>query len=302
MQGSYLTTTANVSTESGLQTVVRDAYLRNSNNGVKFLFDLAFPWCYPSGALSGRPAAGNPANNAVIADVSENSNGVFVKDTSTVTYAGGGFDFSAVSGGGALTFIQAPNTTLATIQAQQYFMIMIYMKIPTLANINPQGTFQPFFATSRGYQIDPDLGLLAFNPLSVNTMSFYRETAIGSFANVNVSCVGHNGQMAQVAVWRNATQMGMRIKSVAGGSTVATVASGSNNTANFSNLPPMFGSVVQYNGNSFGRFYRIYRGAIENLALSGRTPITVLDEDWTRIQVRITASAAANGGTSTIFV
>lgn len=301
MQGSYLTTTANVSTESGLQTAVRDAYLRNSNNGVKFLFDLAFPWCYPSGALSGRPAAGNPANNAVIADVSENSNGIFVKDTSTVTYAGGGFDFSAVSGSG-LTFIQAPNTTLATIQAQQYFMIMIYMKIPTLANINSQGTIQPFFATSRGYQIDPDLGLLCLNGNSSNSIGFRRETAIGSQAGITVSCVNHNGQMAQVAVWRNATEMGMRIKSVAGGSTVATVASGSNNTADFSNLPPMFGSVVQYNGNTFGRFYRIYRGAIENLALSGRTPITVLDEDWTRIQARITASAAANGGTSIIFI
>lgn len=301
MQGAYLTNTTTTSTESGLLTAVRDAYLRNSNNGVKFLFDLSFPFSYPGGSLSGRSAAGNPANNAVIGDISENSNGRFVKDTSIVTYTSGGFDFSAVAHP-EVTFIEAPNTTLSTIQAQQYFMIMIYMKIPTLANINTQGGIHLFFGSSRGYSIDPDLGLMCFNGSSQNQIGFRRETAIGTAATINNSCVGHNGQMAQVAVWRNATETGMRIKSVAGGSTLNSAATGINNTLNFSNLTPMFGSVYQYYGNSMARSYRIYRGAIENLALSGRAPIAVLDEDWTRIQARIAASAAANGGTSTIFV
>jgi hypothetical protein len=303
MQGAYTLNLQSTSTDIGLLTSVRDAYLRDAVAGsVPFLFDTAFPFSYPAGSYLTRAAAAAPINNAVIGNIAELGDGKFVKDASTVAYSGGGFDFSTAGTG--LTYIQGPSNTFAGIQTQQYFMIVIYMMMPSLANINSQGTIQPFFTASSlgGYQVAPDIGLMCFNGTSANAIGFRRETAVGSQAGVAASCVGHNGQMTQVAVWRNATEMGIRFKSSAGGTTVATAATGSNNTADFSALPPMFGSVYQYNGNSLGRNYKIYRGAIENLALSGRIPATVLDADWARVQTRIAASAAANGGTSTIFV
>lgn len=304
MQGAYTLNLAGASTDSGLSSPVRDAYLRGAAAGsVPFLFDTTFPFSYPGGDYNTRAAAAAPANNAVIGNVAELGDGKFVKDVNTVAYNGGGFDFST-AGTSALSFIQGPTSTFAGIQSQQYFLIMIYMMLPTLAQINTQGTIQPFFTASTlgGYQIGPDIGLMCFNGASANQIGFRRETAVGSNNGVSASCVGHNGQMTQVAVWRNASEMGLRLKSAAGGTTIATQPTGSNNTADFSTLPPMFGSVIQYNGNSLGRFYRMYRGGIENLALSGRTPATVLDADWLRVQARITASAAANGGTSLIFV
>lgn len=303
MQGAYTLNLQSASTDSGLSTAVRDAYLRGAAAGsVPFLFDTAFPFSYPGGDYNTRAAAAAPANNAVIGNIAELGDGKVVKGTNPIGYNGGGFDFSTVVND--QSFIQGPTNTFAGIQSQQYFLISMYMLMPTLAQINTQGTIHPFFTASTlgGYQVGPDIGLICFNSSSTNAIGFRRETAVGAQSGVTASCVGHNGQLTQIAVWRNATEMGIRLKSVAGGTTIATVASGSNNTADFSALPPMFGSVYQYNGNSMTRNYRIYRGAIENLALSGRTPATVLDADWTRVQARITASAAANGGTSLIFV
>lgn len=95
--------------------------------------------------------------------------------------------------------------------------------------------------------------------------------------------------------WRTASETGIRIKS-SGGTSLVTAASGSANSANFSSNIPRFGPATNPFGSTMTRQYRIYSGGIENLAISGRSPVTVLDADWVRVQTRITASG------NTIFV
>lgn len=285
--------------DTSLTTLNRDAYINGSVDGVNFLFDTTFPFSYPGGNYIGRPAAGAPANGALIADIAEKGNGSFVKDAATMTYAGGGFDFSALNNNNSC-YVAATNSTLSNIFASQYYMIFMYIKLPTLANWNTSGSISPFFTTTLSYYVvDVDLGVFCFT--NSPALQVRRQTAVGAQTPITIDNSStlplstHYGLMAQVAFWRTASETGIRVKS-SGGTSLVTAASGSANSANFSSNIPRFGPATNPFGSTMTRQYRIYRGGIENLAISGRNPVTVLDADWTRVQTRITASG------NTIFV
>jgi len=274
---------------------VRDQVLANSNDGVRFLADTAFPYSYPGGAISGRPAAGAPANQALIQDASDHANGLFQKSaTQTIGYAGNMFDFSTMTATTGSTVdelcnIKATASVWADINASQYFMVVAYMRLPNSTDWNSSATIYPFFCSSvGGYTAAADPITLAMT--SAGAIDARRQTAIGAATTITASAVSHYGRIAQVAFWRNAAGTGVWIKSSAG-ATLTTGAAGSNNSADISACTPMFGSVNPFTDYSTAahrtaRNYRLGRVMIENLAQSGRDPAAVLDADYARVIAR----------------
>ena len=272
---------------------VRDQVLAASNDGVRFLADTSFSYSFPGGPISGRPAAGAPADKALIQDVSDHANGLFQKAaTQTIGYAGNMFDFStmtATTGFDELCNIKAPASVWADINASQYFMVVAYMRLPNSTDWNSSATIYPFFCSSTGgytSAADP----ITFAMTSAGAIDARRQTAIGAVTTITASAVSHYGRIAQVAFWRNAAGTGVRIKSSAG-ATLKTGAAGSNNSADISASTPMFGSVNPFTDYSTAahrtaRNYRLGRVMIENLARSGRNPATVLDDDYARVIAR----------------
>lgn len=310
MPSAFTLRSPNVSADASLQTLRRDPLLTGvANSGVRFIADTCFPWSYPGGAQAGRAAAAAPADQAVIYDVSENANGKIVKvGGQTISYAGGGFDFSALTERGS--YLEAPASVAADIWAtyggaSQRFMVCGYFKLPSLANWNTSGNAAPLlsFATLNAGVGNPDMITIA-QTNGGGLMSF-RQTGGATLAYTSVTPPAYDA-LAQVAFWRNASGVGLTVK--VGATRVTTLdAVGTANTENFSGQTGRFGVGTAYwqpslTGQTNARNFRVFRPFVENLARSGRDPLTVLDADWARVQARIAASAAANGGTSLIFV
>jgi hypothetical protein len=280
-----------VSTREGLETLRRDALLSGDSGGVRFLFDLAFPFSYAGGA---------PANGAAINDVAENSNGSFqLAATQAVGFNGNGFDFSTLTTTTNTTYdennVIAPASVWADIDAVQRFLWCMYVRIPSESDFNSSVTLYPIFASSShadGYSSVADpLTVAQRYSASTKQVSFRRQTAVGAQSELTCAAAGHYGQVAQLAFWRNAAGVGGRIKS-AGGTTTATNVSGSDNSADFSACQPRFGTVQPFTAyasealHRTARNFRMYRGFIENLDTSGRNPVTVLDADYERTIAR----------------
>lgn len=279
-----------ISTRPGLQKLRRDPLLSGDNDGVRFLFDAAFPWCYAGGA---------PANGALVRDIAEKADGQFVLSSGqTVGFSGNGFDFStltiAENAVGDENHVKAPASVWADIAAQQYFLFCIYVKMPVESDFNTSSGIYPFFASSNsdaGFQSVADPLTVAQRYQSgLKRIDFRRQTGINAASQLTVDPTNHYGKFCQIAYWRNASGAGARVKS-SGGTTSTTGAVGDNNSENISACEPRFGSVAPftfYAGEAHrkARNYRLYRGFIENLARSGRDPQAVLDADYDRTVAR----------------
>ncbi|MFN4238548.1 MAG: hypothetical protein ACK4FZ_15150 [Vogesella sp.] len=273
--------------DAALPTLRRDPLLYGAGDGVRFLFDAAFPFSY---------AGGVPTNGVAIKDVAERSNGSFVLAAGeTVGFNGNGFDFALMTAvsGQSPSHVLAPASVWADIAAQQYFLLCMYMRLPAQADWNAEASILPFFASSNnsnGYNAVADPITVAFSTGS-KSIGFRRQTAVGAQVDTGViPAAGHYGQVVQVAYWRNAAGVGARIKGSAG-AILTTGAVGAANAADITACQPRFGSVQPFTNYAMAthrtcRKYRMYRGFIENLARSGRDPVAVLDADYERTAAR----------------
>lgn len=290
----------------------RDLTLKNvANNGVRFMFDLAFPYSYPGGLPATRAAAGAPSNLAVVQDMAEIANGDVAVPAGSIAYSGGGFDFTASSG--LPSGVRVPAAALADIftpfgGASQRFLLVGYFKMPAAVDWNNSASIETFMG-DLAYSAAASLVNVNMreNGGTPGRIDMRRQIAAGTQAGaLNLDLVaGSFGALCQIAVWRNAAGVGFRLKSAAQTSLI-TSAVGADNTQDFSASRMTWGRPNAFN-NTTGvntRFngMRCYRGWLESLARSGRDPVMTLDNDWSYVQARITASAAANGGTSLIFV
>lgn len=274
-------------TDNTLETLERDPLLSGDNDGVRFLFDAAFPFSYSGGA---------PTNGKAVNDVAEHNNGSFVlAGGETVAFNGNGFDLSAMTAvtGRSDAHVIAPAAVWADIQAQQRFMVCAYMRLPSEADWNVEASILPFFASSSGassgYNTVPDPITLLFS-VTGKSLRSRRQTAIGTQNELSVTPTGNYGQVCQVAYWRNDAGVGLRIRGEAA-TQLATGAVGADNTADCSACQPRWGSVYPFTNYALashqtGRKYRMYRGFIENLHRSGRDPVAVLDADYARTMSR----------------
>lgn len=283
-----------VSADPTLATLYRDPLMTGApNDGVRFIADTAFGFCYPGGPLAGRPAAAAPANQAVIYDAAERANGKFVKVSGqTIGYAGGGFDFSALTDRGS--YLEVPASVAADLWnayngTSQRYLICGYFKLPSFANWNTSANAAPLFsfAALNASTESPDVVTVA--QTNGGQLTSLRQTAGSTLAYTAVTPPAYDA-LAQVAFWRNAAGVGVTVKV---GSTRATTmgAAASANTENFSAQTGQFGIGTAYwqpalSGQTSARNFRLYRLFVENLARSGRDPLTVLDADWARVIAR----------------
>lgn len=255
--------------------------------GVNFLFDLAGSLGYPKQAA---PLTADP-----IVDISGNGNGsVNIAAGQTVAYSGRGFDFTGMTADPGI--ILAPVGDLASIwnAANDYFMVAFYAKLPASGDWNTDATLASMFcatASASGYST-PEVDLLTIAQNNGPNMTFRRQTnGAATVDTLNVSPALHYGSLTQVAFWRNPSGQGARLKS-SGGTTVSTGSVSTNNTGDFSAKQARFGVCESFNDlvtkvpHRNAAKYRLYRGWIEDLSVSGRDPITVLDADYARTIAR----------------
>lgn len=293
---------------------VRDALLTGLPDGaMRFLFDLDFSWCYPGGNLATRSAQTAPTDGQTIYDIAERADGAVVAGTNrTPAYSGGGVAFDAISY--MPSGVEGPSNAWETIHGAtgQYFLQCSYWKLPSSGNWKPSNSNLYMFDSAAGLDVggayitnaDP-LCVYQIDSGSGPRLEARRQTAIGaSSANGTVMSLtptsDHFSKMCQVAVWRNADGHGFRIKS-SDGEVSTTAAVGLDSAVDFSSCAPSWGYPSSYvqpmnSEDQAATDYSLYRGWLEDLGLSGRDPLTVLNADWTRVQARI----AASGGT--IFV
>jgi len=296
---------AKISTgDSSLVKAKRDPLIYGATNeGIRFIADLGFGYCYPGGALSGRPAASAPANAAVVYDASDTANGIVrVAAGDSVAYAGGGFNFGTVTKQG--NYLEIPESVAADIYTvyggnSQQFMVCAYIKMPSSANWNTNASLATMLqfagAGTATYQNTSDLVLLAQG--TGGTLQARRQTAAGTITATSITMgAGDYGLITQVAFWRNASGVGLRIKN-SNGTQVVTGVAGSNNTQDFSAKTGQVGvsggfwavdgnQTLIGSGQTAAKNFRLYRVFVENLARSGRDPVTVLDADYERVIAR----------------
>lgn len=289
----------------------RDPVARGLPAGaMRFLFDLDFSWCYPGGPMQGRPAPSSPADEQVIYDIGERENGKYERQgaTPSANYAGGGFDFAPVS---RTPFgVKAPATAWASIHsaANRYFLWCGYYRLPSSGDWKASNGNFPIFESSEANgtyitQVDP-LVIFQITPTVGNPRLIARRQVLVGASTANASVLeltptaDYFGQLCQISYWRNAAGQGFRMKSGLA-ETSAAAAVGTETALNFSATRPTWGrSPTPDNGNmntedQAASNYRVYRGWLEDLSLSGRDPLTVLNADWARVIARKTAS----GGT-----
>ena len=284
---------------------VRDPSLVGvANSGVRWLSEFAFPWCYPGGSPIGRPNAGAPANGATVYDMAERANGSVSYTAGTITYAGGGIDLTnsqstGVAGAARNAGLILPASVLSDIWTpyggkSQRYLFSTWVKLPTLANWNSTGTLLSMAGDLAYNTGSPSLFVLSQQTGGI--LNLRRQIALNTYDTTNalnlIPASADYGSVVQLGVWRTDTQQGLRLRS-ANGTITVTSAVGSDNTQDFSANT----FCVGRNGASFGGAsatavltalsgVRVYRAYMENLARSGRDPVTVLDAAYAAVVAR----------------
>lgn len=272
-------------TDMSIPILRRDPLLSGDNNGVLFLADFSSRYCYDGNA---------PVNGKAVVNINDSGNAASInlKAGQTLGFSGNGIDFTPVTG--SPTNIVIPAAVQAALFSAQQFMVCLYMMLPSSADWNPVSNILPFlhFAPGADYTSAPDMVLMAFDIAATGRkIQISRQTAVGAAtAFVLQPVAGDYGRFVQIAFWRNAAGQGARLKTV-NGTVLATAVTGANNSANFSahigelgvpNCPAWVGATLSAGAQTAYNF-KAYRVFIENLATSGRDPVTVLDADYARI-------------------
>ena len=188
-------------TNPGAIKLRRDQVLQGDNNGVRFLADFARPFSYVAGA---------PTDGKAITDIAEKSpaGAVKIKAGQTVTIAGNGLDFSALTD--KSSYAEIPAEATAGLFATQYYMVVLYVKLPIQSDWNTNAALAPFFSGatgSSGYATNPEL-VTIFQSNSPQLVA-RRQTALNVVSATQMTIpVADYGQFAQIAYYRNAGGMG----------------------------------------------------------------------------------------------
>lgn len=289
--------------ETGLQAPVRDAILRElvANDAVRYLHDLEFGFCYPGGPLSGRPAAGNPANGAAIYDVAERGNSSFALISGdTVSFAGGGFDYSTCTHRGNRIII--PATVAADLWAaytgkSQRYMMCHYVKLPTVENWYGATAINSFFSFAGANAAPGAADIVTVGQATGGNLQVIRQTNGATISTSNlVVPSGAYGQIAQISFRRTDSRSFLRLRWEGGTAELAT-ALGPDNSTDFSARQGNTGLGSAYRGEPLGlsdlkgRNFREYRFWVANLArLTGTEDlVAILEADWLRFKNRVDA-------------
>lgn len=269
---------------------VLDPLLTGASGGIDFLFDLAYTGSWAKQAA--------PANGDPVVDIAANGTGpgsVVVSSANAPTFAGGGFDFSPTETA-VPNEILAPSGVLSTIQSAQRFLVVSYVKLPTLANLPNNNGLSPLFESTGvvgGYTAAADLVTIALQGDGTNPTNLVARRQTNGSTNdalvMPVSTLNSNGLLGtvcQVAYWRNASGTALRVRN-ASSTQLITGSAGSLNAGTFSAQRPRWGRSRAFTPLNVGKTgLRVYRGWVADLSVDTRDPATVLDADWARVVSR----------------
>lgn len=286
--------------ETGLAAPVRDAILRElgANDAVRYLHDLEFGYCYPGGPLSGRPVAAAPENGAIIYDVAGRDNGSFnLVSGDAVSYAGGGFDYSACTHRGNRIIIPASvaaDLWTAYAGKSQRYMMCHYIKLPTEADWYYGTAVNSFFSFAGSNAAPGAPDIVTVGQVNGGILHVIRQTngATVSTNNLDVPAEAF-GQLVQISFRRTDAGSFLRLR-WAGGVAELPIALGSDNVTDFSARQGNTGLGSAYRSEPLnaadlkGRNFREYRFWVANLArLTGDEDLTsILEADWSRVVAR----------------
>lgn len=280
--------------DTSLTKAVRDDLITGDNGGVLFCADLGFGWSYPAGTLP-RPAPADPLVDAVIRDLTGNGDAKVSSsdETCSIQYLGGGFDFSNISGAPREVGIDIPATVSADIYTNQNYLFCAYMKLPSLANWNASASLNSMItATDNGlsYQTGTEIFTVALQQPSATNgkLSIRAQDNTGTAVQIPLEVPTGQGfysdQVVQVAVYVDDGNLYARIKTSLGEVSGSIAFTG--NALDFSaQTIKVGGSTSAFRGDEQDT-YRVYRAFVEDLSVSSRDPIAVLDDDLVRVNNR----------------
>lgn len=290
---------SNVSTNDVTKPFLhRDELIKDDNNGVKLLFDFGFGWSYPAGNLP-RPLIKNPINGSLVRDMSNVKHDGVVDLPSglgiTMTHDG----HSIVKNKGTqynYSVVNAPNV-LSSFTGSTEYIVCAYVKIASLADWNAVGSTLASFISAADYgktYLDGS-ELVLINTTAKDAggttggIGARFQTAIGSIVALAVTLPAgmglYNDDLVQIAAWVSNGKCNLRIKSNLFEQTASAVYAGNSATVSANSIGFETGKG-RFGGVSVP--HKLYRGFVENLDISGRDPIEVIDADFARSVARIT--------------
>lgn len=288
---------------------VLEPIMAGRTNFFRYIIDTTYGRSYPGGSPVGRPAAGAPADGAVLYDSDLIGDGAFRRASGqTVTYAGGGFELAAVTARGC--YMEAPASVNADLytaapsgsdrvgESQAWAeCVTVIMPDPRVWTGISGTVLYPILSSvapgASWYGSNAERVWLGLKQDGTLTASF--QQAIGSTEGTHMKSITlfpsevlpHIGLLTQILLYRlRDGTIGLRIKSSAG--TVAKTSTATANAANFSALTSKVGitpstfwpaSALVMNASGFKPF-RLFRHWIGNLSRQELNPITVADEDY----------------------
>lgn len=289
---------SNISTNDATKPFLyRDELIKDDNNGVKLLFDFGFGWSYPAGNLP-RPLIKNPINGSLVRDMSNVKHDGVVDLPSglgiTMTHDG----HSIIKNKGTqynYSVVNAPNV-LSSFTGSTEYIVCAYVKIASLADWNAVGTAIASFISAadygKNYLDGPELVLINTTPKNADGVTggigARFQTAIGSVVVLAVTLPAglglYNDDLVQIAAWVSNGKCNLRIKSNQFEQTVSAVYAGNSATVSANSIGFETGKGL-FAGASVP--HKLYRGFVENLDISGRDPVEVIDADFVRSVARI---------------
>lgn len=282
--------TANVGQIRNAAVPVRleDDYLKGAGNGVLALFDVAYDKSY-----NGFSSGSNPDDGDVIKDLAGKGNGSInlYGDGEMPTLNGKTFDWSGVDTvGSTIDFPSAIAEHIAQ-QANQYFMVMGYFRMPTEADWLTAGALNQsmfcFTTAGGGFGAEPDL-LTLYMLVSggLTRLRTARWVSAGSYEIMNAVPVSSwYNAICQVAYYRTAAGPTLRVRGPNGvvmGSVQTSVPGKNTNALTGKELHVGVGPSWYSGSFTNARKFGFVRMAIEDLEASGRNPLKVLNDDWSR--------------------
>jgi len=271
--------------DASLPVLMNDQLLFGDNGGVQFIADFANSYSYPTAAA--------PVNGTHVLDVSKRAADAawIVPAGQTLGWGGNGVDFTPVTDKNM--WLGLPATVFASLwaAANQYFIECCYIKVPAQADFASFAGISPLFSAcpASTYTTSPEVALMGMSGSGSPNFTMRRQTALNATEQANINTIASDyGMLAQISCYRTAAGFQASIRTASGRRYSGLISGGANNTVNFSAAQAGFGptSAFGLSGTTADKKWKAYRCWIENLAISGRDPVTVLDADWNRTIAR----------------
>ena len=253
------------STRTDLPQIKTDELIPDNGNGVD-LVDLSHPFSLRTNSISNGAPVYNLRNDGTYA-------GLLIPSTVQASLNNGGLQLNTETAPNYAGLVIA-GSPLSDIFADQQFIACAYLDIPDENNFPTSNT-----------RIFSDSTNITFGAITV---------MLGRAANNNPQIVGQRltgsggatqqriiglptgayGKKAQVAVYRTATEWGFTIIFDGGSRLNSTTAAGNLCTYDWSGRDLLIGLCA----NIWKA--KVYRGFVENLKVTKRDPISVLNQDW----------------------